>query len=198
MNYPSTHDPEEWQFAWKDKPETKYWVEGFVWKNCDFRSPEPERSEDKPTPDQNSLLFNKLRFFFDASGHCDVTTSWKELQQKWEPYILRLSGAQESQPEEISELEEIFNGLVENWTRQTEGHSVTARRYAHPSYQAILALGKEAIPLILRRLEEKPDWWFEALTALAQPEHNPVAKGASFSDAVEAWLEWGRQNRFIR
>src|SRR5690349_16217431 len=45
------------------------------------------------------------------------------------------------------ELEQIFNRLVQNWKDATGGYSVTTRRYAHPDYQAILALGYDAVPL---------------------------------------------------
>jgi hypothetical protein len=99
---------------------------------------------------------------------------------------------------ETSELKESFNRLADTWSNETGGYSVVSRRYAHPAYQQLLTLGEGLVPLIIRRLKERPDWWFEALTALAKPETNPVRKGATFSEAVDAWLEWGRRNELIR
>jgi hypothetical protein len=98
---------------------------------------------------------------------------------------------------DTGELKIIFKGLVEKWQGETGGHSVLSRRYAHPAYQAILGLGKDAIPLVLRELQARPDWWFEALNALAKPKVNPVKEGSSFADAVGAWLDWGRQHRIL-
>jgi len=54
---------------------------------------------------------------------------------------------------EKADLERTFNGLVEKWKMETEAYSLTYRRYAHPSYQTILALGKDVVPLILRELQ---------------------------------------------
>jgi len=97
--------------------------------------------------------------------------------------------------ETTSDLEQIFNGLVKNWKEATGGYSVTARRYAHPSYQAILVLKEDVVPLILRELQQRPDWWFEALKALTK--ENPVTAGATFEEAVNAWIDWGKRNHRI-
>jgi predicted RNase H-like HicB family nuclease len=98
---------------------------------------------------------------------------------------------------ESPELEQTFERLVDIWSSETGAYSITTRRYSHPAYQAILALGKDVVPLILRRLKERPDWWFEALTALTKPKINPAVNGATFSEAVDSWLEWGRRNQLV-
>jgi hypothetical protein len=75
---------------------------------------------------------------------------------------------------------------------------VTLRRYAHGSYQAILVLGArepEVVTLILRELQQRPDWWFEALKVLTK--ENPVKPGASFDEAVNTWIDWGKRNNRI-
>ena len=95
---------------------------------------------------------------------------------------------------DTSNLRETFDRLARAWSDETGAYSITSRRYAHPTYQAILALGRDVVPLILVRLKDRPDWWFAALTALAKPKVDPVRRGATFSESVDAWLEWGRQN----
>ena len=99
--------------------------------------------------------------------------------------------------QEPAELEQTFQRLVDIWGSETGAYSVTSRRYSHPAYQAILALGKDVVPLILRRLKECPDWWFEALTALTKPKVDPVVRGVTFSEAVDSWLEWGQRNQLV-
>jgi hypothetical protein len=88
-----------------------------------------------------------------------------------------------------------FNRLVSTWKQETAGCSITARRYAHSSYQEILVMGKPVIPLILRELQERPDWWFEALKALTNQD--PTKPTDNFRDAVKSWLKWGRDHKLI-
>jgi len=99
--------------------------------------------------------------------------------------------AQSAEKVETSDLEAIFSGLAKSWQESTGGLSTTTRRYAHPSYQAILVLGEDVVPLILRELQQRPDWWFEALKVLTK--QNPVKTGATFEEAVNAWIEWGKK-----
>jgi hypothetical protein len=185
-----------WEFEWQDHAKKKFKHEGGEWNSCDFDL-QPKETEKEPEH-QNSILFKKIRLFFDDSFHCDVATSWREVQAHWsQQTIPSAEHTAESASGTKSEVERIFEGLAENWTNSTAGFSVTMRRYAHPSYQAILGLGKEVVPLILKKLKDKPDFWFEALTALEQPAVNPVRKGASFAEAVDSWLEWGRNQKLI-
>jgi hypothetical protein len=99
---------------------------------------------------------------------------------------------------EEAELKKLFKGLVEKWKKETGSSSLTLRRYAHPSYQAILVLGgrdKNVVKLILRELEERPDMWFEALRRLT--DENPANEVKTFEGAVKAWLDWGRKKQLI-
>jgi hypothetical protein len=96
---------------------------------------------------------------------------------------------------ESVKLENVFNKLSEKWKKETGGCSLTIRRYAHPAYQSILTLGEGVIPLILRELKQCPDWWFEAMKALAKTD--PTKPGDNFNDATSAWLNWGKQRNLI-
>jgi hypothetical protein len=98
---------------------------------------------------------------------------------------------------ETSELEAVFNGLVKNWREATGGYSLTMRRYAHASYQSILALEpkKDVITLVLRELQQRPDRWFEALKALTKT--NPAQNAKTFDETVQCWIEWGKMEKYI-
>ena len=87
-------------------------------------------------------------------------------------------------------LERTFGEHARRWRDETGGYSLTHRRYTHPSYRAILTLGKPAVPLILRELERQPDYWFEALEALTGCDVAPDAR--TFDEAVASWVEWGK------
>jgi hypothetical protein len=128
-------------------------------------------------------------------AHYDTVVIWREMQHKWEPHALSLPSVESK--DLTAELEQLFRGLVKKWEEETGGMSSTTRRYAHPSYQAILGLGTAVVPLILRELQQRPDWWFEALTALAKPKLNPVKPKSTFEEAVAAWLDWGRENNLV-
>jgi hypothetical protein len=91
--------------------------------------------------------------------------------------------------EKDAELEQIFNGLAKIWKEATGGLSTTARRFAHPTYKAILRLGPETVPFILLELRRQPDWWFDALEFLTK--ENPTKSTDSFEDAAAAWVKWG-------
>ncbi len=197
MNYPSVTRETGWDITWSDHPEKAPSEDSDTWdcRNLPLRRPEPEESEQH---EDVVLVRNFWASLEKRFARCCLGDSWRELQEKWQPYLIHLTcGFAVARAEETPALEEVFNGLVDSWTNDTGGYSVTSRRYAHPSYQAIVGMGKAVVPLILRRLEQHPDWWFEALTALAKPKTNPVRKGSTFSEAVDAWLEWGRRNQLI-
>jgi hypothetical protein len=86
-------------------------------------------------------------------------------------------------------IEKDFAELAAEWRRDTRFLSSITEMASHPSYQKIIALGRPAIPLILREIEQRPDHWFWALNAITGED--PVDPEDDFDQAVEAWLRWG-------
>ena len=66
----------------------------------------------------------------------------------------------------------------------------------HPSYQKIIGMGKEAIPLLLEELEHRPTFWFPALYLIT--DENPVKKenAGVVQKMVEDWKRWGKENAY--
>jgi len=92
--------------------------------------------------------------------------------------------------------EAIFKGLAQLWKEQTGHLSVLAKRYAHPAYATILAMGAIIIPFILRDLQrDRSEWWFDALERLAKT--NPAKDAPTFDEGVERWLAWGRSKNYV-
>ncbi len=91
-----------------------------------------------------------------------------------------------------------FRQLSNEWKRDTGHLSLISQIAAHPSYQAIIAMGEPAIPLILRDLEQEPNHWFSALSAIVDegPEI-PVHERGDISALSEAWLNWGKSKQYI-
>jgi len=65
----------------------------------------------------------------------------------------------------------------------------------HPAYQQIIGMGELAVPLILKELEKNGGHWLWALHAITRED--PAKEGDDFDAAIEAWLNWGRDQRYI-
>ncbi len=112
-------------------------------------------------------------------------------------FLLRGKSSQALKPSplyEQSELERTFHANAEKWRKETGMFASIAQRAMHPSYLRIIGLGRQAIPLLLEELRERPDHWFWALRAVAGED--PVVAGSDFDEAVEAWLRWGREHGY--
>src|SRR5437016_1596277 len=104
------------------------------------------------THDDCRYLDPEYRFFSDADA-------WSYMDQLPPPtlstgprvYSIELSephitsSDSESKADQDLELPEIFYGLAKIWKDATGGLSSTKRRFAHPTYKAILRLGPEAV-----------------------------------------------------
>lgn len=94
-----------------------------------------------------------------------------------------------------TDLEQRFRELAKKWHKETRFISSVTKMVTHPAYLRIIGMGPEAVPLLLRELERTRDHWFVALHAITGKD--PAPSGASFDEAVEAWLAWGRQNGYM-
>ena len=94
------------------------------------------------------------------------------------------------------EAERCFLDLAATWKRERGPHSSSARLAEHPAYQQIIALGPEAIPLLLRELEREPDHWFRALNALTGANPVLVDSRGNIREMAAAWLRWGRERGY--
>jgi hypothetical protein len=92
-------------------------------------------------------------------------------------------------------LEDEFRRLVKEWRNATCHTSSLTKMVTNSSYLRIIGLGEKAIPLVLRELEARPDHWLVALHALTGED--PAPEGSTFTEAVHAWLEWGRERGYL-
>lgn len=93
-------------------------------------------------------------------------------------------------------LEQRFREQAEKWARETQHLSSPSQKAAHPSYQAILGMGREnrdeIIRLLLLDLQQNRRLWFWALSYLT--EDNPIspAEAGKIDRMIGAWVNWGK------
>ncbi len=90
-------------------------------------------------------------------------------------------------------LHEKFERFFQQWYAETAGYSNPDLIRGHPMYLKMVKLGKPAIPLILRKLQEKPCFLFAALKKISG--ENPVLKAhaENFNFVLNDWLKWGKE-----
>jgi hypothetical protein len=92
-------------------------------------------------------------------------------------------------------LEAEFKELVEKWHRDTRHTSSIGKMIGHPAYRRIIGIGRNVLPLLFKELSEHPDHWLVALNAITRED--PAPAGSTFSEAVGAWLAWGRERGYL-
>jgi len=94
-------------------------------------------------------------------------------------------------------LHEKFTRLAAQWKEETSHLSNLQQRMRHPAHQEILAMGRAAIPLLIRELVNDPDDWFCALEELTGGG-NPIPEEfyGDFERMTEAWIQWGRDKGY--
>lgn len=68
---------------------------------------------------------------------------------------------------------------------------------AHPAYRAIIALGPDAVPFVLKSLEQEPIHWFEALKEITGQDPVPRHHWGDIRAMRDDWLCWGREQGLI-
>lgn len=100
------------------------------------------------------------------------------------------------EPVASDSVQEEFDVLASQWHKETRYWSSATKMAMHPAYQGIIALGRAAVPLILRDLERTRSHWLWALYILSKRQ-DPAPDEATFDKAVDAWLEWGRRQGLL-
>jgi hypothetical protein len=92
--------------------------------------------------------------------------------------------------------------LVAQWRLQRGATSSIEEMCTRPAYLSILAMGPDAIPLIVGQLKSEgnnPDHWFVALHHVSKGL-NPVPNQdrGDMAKMSKAWLEWAEQGDDVR
>lgn len=109
-----------------------------------------------------------------------------------------LMGLSQAASWQTESLEERFLRHAEKWREDTGFISSVGEMATHPSYQHIIGMGWDAVPLIMRELRECPDHWFWALKAITQIDPVPVCNRGKVERMRNAWIDWADANGIAR
>jgi hypothetical protein len=90
-----------------------------------------------------------------------------------------------------------FRQLVQQWKDESRYLSNTAQMAMLRSYQSIIGMGPQAVPLILDELRREPDHWFWALEAITLENPVPPQDAGQLDKMAQAWIDWGFNARVI-
>lgn len=93
---------------------------------------------------------------------------------------------------------EAFRELADEWRRATRFQSSLDRITNHPAYRAVVDLGQDVVPAILRELKSRPEPWFAALREIAQSDPVRPEDRGNMHAMADAWLRWGRDHGLTR
>jgi hypothetical protein len=90
-----------------------------------------------------------------------------------------------------------FFHLKDEWERDTAMLSSITDIAMHPAYQQIIGIGPIAVSLILYEMSQKPSHWFWALKSITGEDPVPLGAKGNIKEMTEAWLNWGREQRYL-
>lgn len=89
-------------------------------------------------------------------------------------------------------IEERFLELAGEWREASAPSSSTLQMAMHPAYQKIMAMGPDAVPLILGELSREADHWFWALEMITDEDPVRPEDRGDIEEMRKAWLQWGK------
>lgn len=89
-----------------------------------------------------------------------------------------------------------FRIHVQRWRRDSKHMSSMRNMIQHESYLRIMGMGPQVLSYLLEELNARPDHWLIALHAITGED--PAPEGATFREAIDAWLQWGRERGYLR
>jgi transcriptional regulator with XRE-family HTH domain len=89
-----------------------------------------------------------------------------------------------------------FADLLHAWRKGIRFESSSTRIVEHPAFRRIVAMGKPAIPLILRELEKEPSFLSWALREITGERPVPESASGNIPRIARIWLAWGRAHGY--
>ncbi|MCK9581517.1 MAG: hypothetical protein M0Q92_13865 [Methanoregula sp.] len=89
-----------------------------------------------------------------------------------------------------------FDQLAATWEHDNTLISSSQEMVLLPSYQEIIGMGEDAVPLILEELKNNPQHWFWALRSITGENPVSIEDRGDVKKMTESWLEWGRNSGY--
>jgi hypothetical protein len=91
-----------------------------------------------------------------------------------------------------------FELLAAQWVAETTSSSSDYWHYvSHWTYQMIIGMGWDVVPLILESLRRTPDHWGWALEVVTGENPVPAEAAGDIEAIAEAWINWGRARNLV-
>ncbi|MCA3423682.1 MAG: hypothetical protein INF81_12085 [Roseomonas sp.] len=96
-------------------------------------------------------------------------------------------------------LEAKLDELAARWRQETSFLSSITAKVDNQWYQEIIALGPPVVPFLLRKLRQRPDYWFEALRKLTleNPLRNRPEIRGDIRAMADCWIAWGEERGYF-
>jgi hypothetical protein len=94
-----------------------------------------------------------------------------------------------------------FQSLVKQWRLERGATSSITVMSGLTSYQKIIGMGDDAVPMILSQLKsegDEPDQWFWALKMITDLDPVRPEDRGNFVAMAQAWLAWGESEEYAR
>lgn len=92
---------------------------------------------------------------------------------------------------------ERFEALRRCWREDVAGLSDLREIVAHPAYEAIIAMGREVVPWVLRDVARGAGHWHVALHTITGEQPVPVDDAGRLRAIRDHWLAWGRSRNLV-
>lgn len=89
-------------------------------------------------------------------------------------------------------------GLHHQWHAETRYLSSLAEKKRHAAYASIVAMGEEAIPLILESVAANADLLVMALHDITNEDPVALEHHGRLAEIVRDWLRWGSERGYRR
>ena len=94
-----------------------------------------------------------------------------------------------------AELADSFNYHADAW--EDAAFLTMEEMFADEDYRRIVEMGPQVVPLILRRMQARPNWWSPALTRLTGADPTKGQARGRLGVETKAWLEWAEQQGYL-
>lgn len=118
-----------------------------------------------------------------------------QIKQTADHFVITIPRQAAINPNLLMELQ--FYLLSTKWKSESQYLSFTKDRIYLDSYQAIIDMGKVALPFIFREMEQQPQHWFVALKKITN--ENPVLTEhqGDIKQMTKDWLQWAKKQEII-
>jgi hypothetical protein len=90
-----------------------------------------------------------------------------------------------------------FRRHVAQWEDECKFLSSSTDRTKHEAYQAIISMGRQVLPLLLREMIERPNQWSAALVAICGENPVPPDARGDLSKVTAAWQKWALERGLV-